>query len=664
MTTRGTKATRRATWLAIVVLIWIVAITWRLISLQVLRHAEFRAESDGQVLKLVEIGAPRGGIYDRHGRPLALTVPVDSVSVNPAQAPEPQIAAGILSPILGLNQPEVETKLKEAARANRRFLWIERKVSFDKTQRLRGLKLGWIQLQPDSSRVYPNGGLAAHVVGSVDHLEHGDSGLEQSLGNELKGKPGSAVMVRDVVQRGVDSRLRSAPLPGKNITLTIDERLQYVAERELANAVTKSGSTSGSVVAMNPENGEILALASFPGFDANRPPRSTKELELRMNHAVSVPFEPGSVFKIVTLTAALETTKLRPDTIIPCGGGVINLFGRVIHDHDAYAALSMADVLAKSSNIGAIQIGLKVGPQNMLDYVRRFGFGRRTELPLPAESPGKVRDLRAWGKTSLGSVAMGHEISTTTTQLAQAVAVIANGGRLVKPRLILSRQRPGGKVEAEPIETPRPVIRAETAITMRQLMEGVVLHGTGASARLTGYTSGGKTGTAQIYDPVCRCYTHRYNASFAGFAPVVKPAVVVVVTINGAAMYGATIAAPVFREVATTALRLLDVPKDLPDVPPPQEESPVRANDLAIADLGSPAAVLPEPGIPNRGAALELWGPRVPDFYGKTVKAVMQESAGLGLPVELMGTGIVRAQAPEAGSILPRGERVRIQFAR
>ena len=367
---------------------------------------------------------------------------------------------------------------------------------------------------------------------------------------------------------------------------------------------------------------------------------------------------------MITVTAALETTPLLPETIINCGGGHINLFGRVIHDHDAYSFLPVSEVLAKSSNIGAIQIGLTVGERNLLDYVHRFGFGRATGIPLPGESSGKVRELENWGRTSIGSVAMGHEISVTTVQIAQAVSAIANGGLLVKPRLILRKQRPGQQPEKVPIQAAQRIMHPETAITMRRMMEGVVLHGTGTRARLDGYTAGGKTGSAQIYDPVCHCYKHLYNASFAGFSPVANPAVVVVVTINGASVYGGTVAAPVFREVATAAVRLLDVPKDLPDSPPPREDKPAGFADLAIADLGSPAAMLPEPGIPERAGSLDLWGPRVPDFSGKTMRAVLAESAETGIPVEPMGSGIVHAQAPPPGSVLPRGERVQVRLSR
>jgi cell division protein FtsI (penicillin-binding protein 3) len=658
------QSTRRAALLIVVFLVWTILIVLRLVHLQVLRHQSYRKLSEAQTSRVVELPARRGRILDRAGRTLALSLPVDSVVVNPMRTPQPDISAGILAPVLGLDPTELEARLKAAAGQHRGFLWVKRRVSFQQSERLRDLRLGWLELRQESLRAYPKGSLAAHVLGSVDHEERGNAGIEQSLDSELRGRPGSMRLVTDVVHRGVDSQIELEALPGKDITLTIDERVQHVAERELARAVQESHSQTGSVVAMDPRTGDILALVSYPFFDANRPATSREELEHRANHAVSVPFEPGSVFKIVTVAAALETTSLLPETVINCGHGTLNLYGRVIHDHHPYSYLPVADVLAKSSNIGAIQIGLTVGARNLLDYVRRFGFGSETGLPLPGESSGKVRELEAWGRTSIGSVAMGHEISTTTVQLARAVSAIANGGLLVKPRLVLTARRAGQAADRAPIQRGQRIMRPETAITMRRMMEGVVLHGTGTLARVDGYTAGGKTGSAQIYDPECGCYRHNYNSSFAGFSPVANPAVVVAVTINGAAVFGGAVAAPVFREVATAALRLLDVPKDLPDTPPPREDEPVDFADLAVADLGSPAAQLPKPGIPKKTNLLDLWGPKVPDFSGKTMRAVLEESAEKGLPVEMVGSGVARAQAPPPGAVLAIGQRVRIQFAR
>jgi cell division protein FtsI (penicillin-binding protein 3) len=420
-----------------------------------------------------------------------------------------------------------------------------------------------------------------------------------------------------------------------------------------------------------------------PTFDPNEPPKPDK-IAARENLAVSAPFEPGSVYKVITLSSALETTNLRPESMINCGNGSINLFGRIIHDHNRYAALSMADVLARSSNIGAINIGLQVGDKNLYEYIRKFGFGKKTGLPLPGESGGMVRPLRKWQKSSIGSVAMGHEIGVTALQLAQACAVIASGGFLVKPRL---------RTDA-PITPPVRVLLPETAITMRGMMEGVVLkpYGTGHKyARLLGYTSAGKTGTAQIYDNHLHQYTHLYNASFMGFAPVTNPRIVIVVTINGTegtAGYGGPTSAPVFREVAAAGLRVMDVPKDLPEMIPSEGGDEADENDVAIADLGSsipPPLVQADDAVAtddrpvasasnaldqrvllarNGNFQQDLAGPRVPDFQGKTVRSVIQQAAALGIPVEFTGSGVARAQAPVAGAILPSGSWVRVKFGR
>jgi cell division protein FtsI (penicillin-binding protein 3) len=398
-------------------------------------------------------------------------------------------------------------------------------------------------------------------------------------------------------------------------------------------------------------------------------------LSSRLNQTISAPFEPGSVFKVITLSAALESTRLKPETIINCGNGAFTFFGRVIHEAKrGLGSIPMSEVLERSSNIGAIQVALTVGQPKMYEYVRRFGFGSKTGLPLPAESSGMLRRLERWQKTSIASVAMGHEISATTVQLARAASVIANGGLLITPRLILRKQPPGQPVQTMAAEPPVRILKPETAITMRRMMEGVVIHphGTGKRARLDGYTSGGKTGSAQIYDFATRRYTHTYNASFMGFAPVTNPRIVVVVTLNGtrngSAGWGGMVAAPVFKTIAQEALRVLDVPKDLPDELPAgeQDEKIEEVNDLAIAELATePDAeeAATEAAPPEQPVQVSS-GPTIPDFQGKTMRAVVEEASEMGLIVLLDGTGIARAQHPPPGSALHQGERVRVQFAR
>jgi cell division protein FtsI (penicillin-binding protein 3) len=673
--------------------IWGFLILARLVSLQIFRHDEYQKLAQQQQDREVEIQAPRGIIFDRMGRPLAMSLPVDSVCINPLRVPDLALAADLLSRVLEVDGDVLLGKMASAVDNHRGFMWVKRKITPEESAKLRSYNLDWVEFRTESRRFYPKDTVGANLLGGVDHVEKGNAGVELSLNEELEGKPGVMRTTSDVKQRVVDLQIFTDPQPGKDVTLSIDERIQHVAEHELALGVARTHAKTGSLVVMDPKTGEVLAMASYPSFDPNIPPVPGQTLETRTNLPVSSPFEPGSVFKVITLSAALETTNIRPGTIINCGGGKMTLFKRVIHDHHSYSSLSMADVLAKSSNIGAINIGLRVGEANLYEYVKRFGFGKSTGIPLPGESSGRLRPLRKWIASSIGSIAMGHELSATTLQLAQACSVIANGGMLVKPRLTLKRQRPGDhSAVLEPTVAPVRVLQPETAITMRQMMEGVVLHGTGTKARLDGYTSGGKTGTAQIFDFKTHSYTHKYNSSFMGFAPLNNPAIVIVATLNGTALMGAEASAPVFKGVATAALRFLDVPKDLPDFVAKPDDGKTPADDLAIANLGGNGNPLDDdeqpaqmagigaaataaqqlPAVP--GVAMEIppvlskaavvTGPRAPDFAGKTLRDVLEQSAALGIQVEFTGSGLAAAQQPAPGTPLRQGERIRVQFAR
>ena len=720
-----TQPARRLKWLLWFMLAWVAVIFGRLVMLQVFQHDQLLKASEQQQQKTVETPAMRGAIFDRNGRPLAKTLPAESICVNPMRIPDASVAADILSRVLDLDRKPLYERIVAAKSRKSGFLWIKRKVLPEEAARIRSLKFDWVEFREEMRRFYPHGQLAAHVLGSTgmltndDTVERGNAGIEKAYDDELSGEPGTARVYRDVLDKPYDMVTTRKPEPGANLTLTIDSNLQFDAEQTLAAAVEKTHARSGSIVALNPYNGEILAMANYPTYDPNQAPAPGDPRFARSNLAVSAPFEPGSVFKVITLAAALETTNLTPDTMINCGNGTITLAGRVIHDHDRYSALSMADVLAKSSNIGAINIGLKVGEKNLYEYVRRFGFGRKSGVELPSESAGLLRKLRNWEPSSIGSVAMGHEIGATSIQLALAGAVVANGGQLVKPRLVLKQQKPGGVEFVAPSEKPERVIQPETAIKMRQMMEGVVLHGTGRKATLRGYTAGGKTGSAQIYDFKARAYTHSYNASFLGFAPVANPQIVIAVTLEGTsgggAGFGGVVAAPVFHDVATSALRMLDVPKDLPDTVVAKAKTPEKEveNDLAIAGLGAapielaeafakesaPAVVRarqqavssvtlpPVPGgstvVAPGAAAVEPIlvekpsldrrpflsarsgvGPKVPDFRGMTLRSVLEESAATGMPVDVRGDGMVRAQDPPPGAQLPPGAKIRVDFKR
>ena len=478
----------------------------------------------------IDIPAPRGTILDRNGQPLAISVPVASVSVNPLQIENLRLATEVLGNTLNLDQRVLFERLTWARQNHKGFLWIKRKIDPFATDRLKAMHLDWITFHTESQRHYPDGQLASHVLGAVYKNEEGAAGVERTLDPVLKGRDGEERLVMDVKRRGLDSHMDAAVQAGATLTLTIDQRMQYVAERELKAGVEAKHARSGTAIVMNPYTGEILALANYPTYDPNVPPKKGDDPISRFDLGASVPFEPGSVFKVVTLSAALETTNLRPDSLIPTGNGVLVLPGRVVHEsHGGYGTITMQQVLEKSSNIGAILIGSHVQvARTCTNYAHRLGFGQKTGLPVPAESAGKLRPLKAWGTTSLASVSMGQEVSVTSVQLARLGAVIANGGMLVKPRLILKR---GDK--NEPVDPPVRVLKPETAITMRNMMEGVVLRGTARlHGRLEGYTSAGKTGTAQIFDSVTHHYTHNYNASFLGFAPVTNPALIVLVTVH------------------------------------------------------------------------------------------------------------------------------------
>jgi cell division protein FtsI (penicillin-binding protein 3) len=662
-------AVKRLRVFARICFVWGVILVLRLVDLQIFDHEKYRKYADSQHIRKVEVQAARGAIYDRNEEPLAMSVQVDTVVVNPLRIPDPAVAADLLSAVLNMEAKPLLEKIQQAIDNKRGFLYVKRKVTDEESQKLRSYNLDWIEFRTESARLYPKEERAAHIVGSVDHEERGNNGIELSLDKLLRGRPGVMRTQADVRHNVFDRKYFTDPQPGKNVTLTIDERIQYVAERELEKAVKENHCKTGSLVVMDPKTGEILAMTSYPSYNPNDRPEEGENLSNRLNLAVSAPFEPGSVFKVITIAAGLETTNIKPNTIIPCGNGRMTLFKRVIRDHNAYSALTVEDVLAKSSNIGAIQIGLKVGNQRLWEYIKRFGFGTRTGIPMPGESPGMLRNWQKWHPAAIGSIAMGHEIITTTVQLAQAASVVANGGMLVKPRLIAQASREGMPDEQiESVEPPKRVIKPETAITMRRMMEQVVLKGTGTKARLDGYTSGGKTGSAQIFDTAAHVYTHKYNASFMGFAPVNNPSIVVVVTLNGASKYGGAVAAPVFREVAGAALRFLDVPRDLPDGPQGTDEEEAPVNDLSLAELSIPIdgeelqqATVIGPSLPPE---MIPTGPKVPNFHGKTKRQVMEESSALGVRVEIAGAGIARRQEPAPGSVLRPGERVRVRFAR
>ncbi len=644
--------------------VWGLVIFARLAWLQTYSHDQLQTKADKQQEEGFALQPPRGVVCTRDGAYLAVSVPAWSVILNPRKlgpADEAETLQ-VLTHALHLDAAKLRADLN-TARANRRgYLRVKSKAEPGEYQELRAWidsrnkrsskdEVDWLDFQQESWRAYPNGELAAPLIGSVDFEEHGNSGIEQMLQADLEGQPGWVRMLKDSQKHYVNALELREPKPGKKVTLSIDSHLQFFCDRELAKAVQEKNFNSGSLVVMNPENGEVYAMSAYPGFNPNSLVKGKADLDKRIHRAVGHAPDGGSVMKMISIAAALEHTRLRPSSPIDCGNGEFRYSKRDrIGDNHAYGVMPLEKVLWFSSNVGAIRIGIEVGRQHLYQTLRDFGFGQKTGIELPGESAGVLRPLERWKPSSLYYVAMGHEIGVTTVQLAQACSVFANGGFRVKPKLVLSRQAQGGEVEWEPESPKQRVIRASTAVDMRKMSEGVVLFGTGKRAKVFGRTVGGKTGTAQLIDTKTGHYVKFYSSSFMGYAPLGAPKVVVVVTLNGGKMFGAEAAAPVFATVTEAALNMLGEPADVPVAEP----EPVKR--AAVADE---AALAPVATASDREV---VTGDPVPDFKGLDKRAVARISAERGLPVEMMGAGLARSQSPAAGSLLASGSTVRVRF--
>ena len=688
-----TQSARRLMVLLWLVIGWAVLVVARLLWLQVHEQPRLLLRAQKQQQRLTDETVPRGTIFDRGGQPLAQTLLVRSIAVNPRKIQNPSVIAALLSPLLKLNAKAVESEIREAKKHGRQFLRVKREVTLAEESSVLSLKLEDVNPVHEWKRYYPQGPLAPQLVGTVgmidanDKAPRGNSGLELSLDDELAGRAGHVRVFTDAHGRVYQKETLLAADQGLDVTLTLDSQLQFIAQQALEAEGRASGADQGALVAMDPKTGEILAMASFPGFDPTRPVlTNTNDKEGRRNVAVSAPFEPGSVFKLITLAAALETTPLRPTTMFGGITGSIVVGDKRIKDHVTSGTLSMADILAFSSNVGAVQIGRQVGAATLYQYIRRFGFGEKTGIELPGEEPGTVHHLRNWTQNSISYVSIGHEVAITSLQMAVAGSVIANGGMRVQPQIILSRRSADGTVFRYSPQLGERVIQPETAIALRAMAEGVILKkgATGSRAALPGYNAGGKTGSAQIYDAkASKAYSQKYNASFLGFAPLADPRIVVAVTFMGTKGHGGEggmVAAPVFSEVASSALRLLNVPRDYDDpvrlakfikgvkVAPENVDDTTEAAGPLAADTPAAAPVVPKsPAIPlplSAPSVLQGVAQLVPDLRGKALRAVMEECAALGFDVEVAGEGIARAQEPAAGSPLRSGARIKVQFSR
>ena len=581
MTTRKRAAWFRPSLVLLVLTVWMGGIVYRLADLQLMRGESYRERALRQQKRVVQLEPPRGTIYDRNGRPLAVSMTVESAFAVPTQVDDPQATAKALAGVLGGDRSEIEARLT----TDRSFSWVQRKLDPRQSDAVRELDLDGIDFVRESRRYYPNGILAASLLGFVGTDDEGLGGVEAGYDAVVTGDAVERPVVRDARGRWVTARepAFSEPEPGDDLHLTIDAVVQHIAESELAATVKRSGARGGMVVLMDPRNGDVLAMAAVPTFDPND--YQSAPSAVRRLRPVSDVFEPGSTFKVITLAAAMSDQLVSPGDEFHCGNGFIVLGnGKRVRDHHAYDRLTVTDIIAKSSNVGAIRLGQVAGRERLYTTMVAMGFGARSGIDVPGESRGLVRELEAWDKYAHDYAAFGHGVAVTAVQLVNAFGAIANGGTLYRPRVVRAI---GDELPREPEIIGRPLDRA-TAMSLERILEVVVEEGTAKGAAIDGYRVAGKTGTPQKLTRDGRGYSHRlYMPSFVGFAPARDPRIVGLVLIDepGAAEEGGVVAAPTYRRIVERIFRYWRLPAD--DSWPPEPEQ-VEAPVLAAIDTNAP----------------------------------------------------------------------------
>jgi cell division protein FtsI (penicillin-binding protein 3) len=670
----------RALFVAAFIGFWMLVICARLVYLQFSQYDNLVNRARQQQQNSLETSPQRGELLDRQERQLARSVQTVSLFLDPDGLDVPTLDqnAKQLAQSLGLKQADLSKEFREAHAKNKRFVWIARRLDADAANKIVALNLPGVQTQLEPKRYYPNGSLAAHVLGYVGLDGKGLGGVEQFYNAKISGEPGQLFLEKDANGKPYES-YEIASKPGQTVVLTIDQSIQYQAEQALQAAVERSRAKSGTVIVLDPRSGEILALANAPTFDPNRV--ADAKPETRSNWALQNIYEPGSTFKVVAFSAALEKKLVRIDDRIDCQMGAITVAGRLVHDHKPFGTLTIPEALAKSSNVAAIKLGMRVGDPTMYDYIRRFGFGSKTGVELPGETNGILRKVERWQPSSIGSIAIGQEVGVTPVQMVAAFGALANDGVRIAPHLIREVRDAGGNVVYRAQPEQRRVLSAETAIALRGMLEGVTLNGTAKKAQLDGYSAAGKTGTAQKIDPKTRSYSStKFVGSFVGFAPVSNPQVVIIVVIDepAGAYPGGDVAAPVFREVAEQVLPTLGVMPDIEVKPDPEliaqrNEDPERAAKIREEQAQSEQqrqATLPTVDS-NGGRAGEVVyavatrkAMIMPDLRGRSVRDVARTCAQLGLQVEARGEGRVLKQTPSAGAEVNTGQLIYVDFGR
>jgi cell division protein FtsI/penicillin-binding protein 2 len=634
-------------------ILWALAIVGRLVHLQIITRADLMVRAERQQMRTIQAPAKRGDIVDRHGRVVAMSADADSIFAVPSELVDPVVAAAQICAALSDCTSRDRKVLAERLDRKSAFAFVRRLVEPEQAARIAALKLKGVGSVKESRRFYPNGDLAAHVLGYVGMENRGLGGIEAAYDRLIRGKDGAILVQADATHR-VFSRTERPPTAGSSLELTIDTYLQHMAERELHAGVVANRAAGGTAIIMNPRTGEILAMANEPTFDPNSY-RDASDFE-RRNRAVQDLYEPGSTFKVVTASAAIEEHVMPVDAPIDVSSGLIKIGSRVVHDDHRYGTLSFTDVIVKSSNVGAIKIGFKLGTERLSDFVQRFGFGRASSPDFPGENGGIVWNAAKWTESALASVSMGYQIGVTPLQMVTAVSAIANGGELIEPRIIGAVYRESRRYPVTP-KVVRRAISANTAATITTIMEGVVERGTAKAAQIPGYTVAGKTGTAhKLVDG--RYSKSDYNASFVGFVPSRDPAVAIIVVTDsphGGTYYGGAVSAPIFKRIAEATMRRLAIP---PSIGPAPVVLVRREGVSASRDV-------PKLGAAQTVAVADPTPPEtVPDVVGMSAREAMRTLVQLGVSPHLEGDGIVMAQIPEAGTAFKPDVECRLMLGR
>jgi cell division protein FtsI (penicillin-binding protein 3) len=630
-----------------------MAVSGQAFKLQILQHEDMVKKAERQHQRVVPLIPARGAIMDCNGNNLAVSVEMQSCYAEHRNIEDVEGTAAVLAPFLEMPAHEIAQKINGA----RNFTWLARRLPPEKAVQIKNLKLRGIGFAPETKRFYPNSEVAAHVIGFTGSDPAGLDGVELKYDSVILGNTGYLVTERDALGRDIapKAELIKSSSPGKNIVLTLDKNIQYIAERELGKAVIASGAKNGMALVMEPDTGKILAMANYPAFNPNSFSRHS-QAELR-NRVVADSFEPGSTFKTFLIAAALEEKLVKPTDTINCENGKYTIANHTIHDTHPYGRLSISDILKHSSNIGAAKIGFKLGDDRLARYLRNFGFGDRSGIDLPGESLGNIRGKQRWYGIDLATISFGQGVTTSAIQLTAAMSAVANGGNLMKPYVVERIQDDDGNVSQN--FTPqlmRRVVSSDTAHKVIGMMEGVTAEGgTGANAAVEGFRVAGKTGTAQKADPVTRRYSvSKRTASFIGFIPADRPKLTILVVIDEpkTSPYGGVVAAPAFNGIALNTLAYLKIVPRNGTLKPPKAQEP-KTNQAAPQESMSEGDGMDAPA----------GGEVMPDFRGMSMRRVMQVMEKQNINIRLMGSGRAIEQNPPPGQAIRGVDGVWVRFA-